>query len=107
MIFYEDGTTFSNQDGTPSEAPPTGVIVVLQTSAQGKNVLFIHKDYYCWEIRDDNEWCFAEVAGFWQYMFTYTGKDKAVLFGTWTSDDNFQKIWNEANRVWRELANGE
>jgi hypothetical protein len=106
IIFYEDGSTFSNEDGLPSEAPPLGVMVLLQRSAQDRIVLYTQKDYYCWGWRDSNEWVNCEPAGFWDYMFHHTGEQKAVLFGRWTTDDNYMKVWNEANRVWKELANG-
>ena len=107
MIFYDDGTTFSDKDGAPNEAPATGVIVVLQNDADGKNVLYIQKDYYVFGWRAPNEWVFTEFAGWMDYMYNYRGKDKAVIFGRWTSNENFEKIWQEANRVWRELADGE
>ena len=104
IVFYDDGTTFSNKDGTPCQAPPAGVIVLLQTDADGKNVLYTQRDYYCWEWRDKNEWVICDQAGYDDYRYNHTGEYKSTLFGRWTTNENYERIWNEANEVWRSLS---
>ena len=119
-IFYDDGSTFSSDDGNAWEAPAVGVLVLMQVDSEGKRVLYCKDDYYCWEWRYPNEWVPCNEDGKNDYLHHHRGP-KAVLFGRWTSNanmasiqakveqtigDKFKAVWLEANREWRELANG-
>lgn len=84
-IYYGDGSVYSEQDGSPFEAPTTNVQVIAQSdtsSATGR--ILIHtrltgEGYYCW--RDDGYgWDNHDQAGFFDYLFNYRGP-KAVIFG--------------------------
>lgn len=47
-VFYSDGSTFSDRDGGPSEAPKSGVQVVhVEDGRCGRRVLKL-VDYYVW-----------------------------------------------------------
>lgn len=107
LIFYDDGSTFSNLDGEPYDAPPVGVIVLLQVNANGRWVFYSQdtSKILCWEWRAKNEWVSCDLVGAIDYLYHHRGL-KAVLFGRWTSDENYEKIRLKADKVWRDLAHG-
>ncbi len=91
-IYYSNGTTFSNLDGNPEDAPPTGVICILQNPIKHGWMLLRNKDYY---LRlDDWEWVGCEADGFWQYMFKPGWK--CPKFGENVSDSIYEKIIKQA-----------
>lgn len=90
-IYYSDGSSFSNLEGKPEDAPPTGVICIKQLSAENKYELLALRDFYIWAGK---EWWLADASGFWQYMFK-PGK-KIVKFGTNVDDFTFERIMAEA-----------
>lgn len=46
-IWYTDGTTFSNKDGLPGEAPSAGVQAIAERRG-GRTILWIYGDLYAW-----------------------------------------------------------
>ena len=91
-IYYPD-STFSNLEGEPQDAPSTEVLCVKYLSKEGDWVIDAHKDYYCWNLEEE-EWWGCDAAGFWQYMFA-TGK-KVVKFGTSIPNDKFYRRMADA-----------
>jgi len=50
IIFYEDGSTFSDEDGEPADARKDGVVVVIVVDAPGVGRRMLHSaDFYCWQ----------------------------------------------------------
>lgn len=91
-IYYADNSTFSNLDGKPEDAPPVGVICILQNPPNHGWMLLRDKDYY---LRlDDSEWVGCEADGFWQYMFKPGWK--CPKFGENVSDDVYAKVIAQA-----------
>jgi hypothetical protein len=89
-IYYADGTTFDNTQGTPEDAPSIGVICIKHfIENEWRISAFV--DYY---IRENNEWWGADAPGFWQYMFR--PGFKVVKFGTNIPDEPFEKILAQA-----------
>ena len=105
LLFYTDGTIFTSHDGMPYDAPPVGIIVMIQENANGNWVLYQRDLAYVWGWRSENEWVPVDLVGILDYIFHHRGI-KSLVFGRWTSNKNFEKIWQEANKIWRELANG-
>ena len=105
QVFYDDHSIFTSNDGKPWEAPAVGALVLMQVDSTGKNVLYAKNDFYLWEWRSKNEWVASDIVGFWDYLYHHQGP-KAVLFGRWTSNENFEQVWQNANHIWREIANG-
>lgn len=119
MFFYDDGTTFSDTEGTPCQAPSKGALVLLQTNEKGNNVLYQRDVAYCWEWRAAGEWVPCDIVGCIDYLLNHTGEYKAVIFGRWTrninfetildhaekvADEKFDKAWTNATDVWREMS---
>lgn len=93
-IYYGDGTTYTDRDGSPFEAVSVGVQVVAVGSGNEKGYDLWHgKEGYYWS----NEWGWigCDQAGMWDYLMTYKGP-KAVLFGRSIRDDAFWKIVERA-----------
>lgn len=90
-IYYADGSIFSNLDGLPEDAPPTGVICIKQLSAENRWELQAISDYYIW---NGKEWWRADAPGFWLYMFR-PGL-KIVKFGENLQDFEFQRMMARA-----------
>lgn len=76
-IYYSDGSTFSDRDGPPFEAPQLDVQVVAM-HLDGRGFINHGKDAYYW--RPDIGWSGCDQAGLWDYLMFYRGP-KAVIFG--------------------------
>ncbi len=103
MVFYDDGSTFSSEQGMPWEAPAVGVLILLQVDGNGKWVQYMQQTAYCWEWRTLGEWVPCDAIGVMDYMFHHEGP-KAVLFGRWTSDTNYERIRRRADRMWLDIG---
>ena len=64
-IWYDNRTTFSDQDGAPEMAPGRGVICIVQDSERTGRVKLSGADYYIWK---ENQWFRADLFGLWDYL---------------------------------------
>lgn len=98
-IYYADGSTFSDRDGTPFEAPPAGAIVVAVEAANAQGFTLDHGDAnkgnFYW--RPDVGWQCCDMAGLWDYLLLYRGP-KAVLLGRSLRDSDFWAIIARAGK---------
>lgn len=106
MIFYDDGTVFTSDNGQPYNAPPSGALILIQEDADGKWVIYQKDAAYVWGWRSKDEWVPVDQIGIIDYLLNHRDV-KAILFGRWTSNENFDEIWEKANIVWRQMANGQ
>lgn len=77
VIFYDDGSSFSSDDGGPGDAPRDGVQVVSIANDRVGRVHWHQRDYYCWH---DNEWISRDIHGVMDYL-RQPGIEKIVLQG--------------------------
>lgn len=92
MVLYEDGSTFCSADGSPWEAPRTGVQIIAQSKDQ--------KDSDWYQINQFDNYYYEEDRGGWceaRDMMTVMlhlqrAKYPCVIFGSMLS-----------NRVWAAL----
>lgn len=91
-IFYFDGSTFSNLDGAPQDAPGLGVLAIKQVDGvlgyeilhgDGPRVI----DWYWWE---DRAWVSGDMAGLVQYLASPGWKK--VLAGRSVHNDTFRAV---------------
>lgn len=54
-IYYTDGTSFTDQDGSPEDAPAKGVALVLQQEGRCNRRVLKLRDWYRWCPRH-NRW---------------------------------------------------
>ena len=89
-IYYEDGTTFSDQDGKPKDAPGWGVQTIVQPHIESGRYLLPPYDYYLYR---DSRWIGVDVAGLTDHLL------KLGLLRL--NPDTRQKEWNAG--VWRAI----
>lgn len=90
-IFYGDGSTYSNEDGSIWDAPARDVQVIVQ---HHENVNWYSQtggDYYIWR---GNTWLGVDIFGLFDYLID--PGYKKVLFGRTISSVEFQSIFNKA-----------
>lgn len=77
-IYYDDGTTYDNEDGSPENAPKQGVISVVHKDKEVGRSITTQYDFYWWNY-DISQWYGGDIFGLWDYL-TQPG-EKIVLFG--------------------------
>lgn len=93
IVYYEDGSSFTSEDGGPGDAPRSGVQVVAVRDDQRTGRLLWHSaDWYCWHM---DEWVLRSDAGLYDYL-RQPGTEKIVLQARGTTYNNFIKIYNFA-----------
>lgn len=55
-IYYDDGSTFSDEDGFPHDAPPEGFIAVVSYYPDGERYILATWDFYCYDVDSDQWW---------------------------------------------------
>jgi hypothetical protein len=89
-IYYDDGSTFSDEDGPPEMAPGLGVqIIVDPHPSVGRRMLHSH-DYY-WH---GGGWQGGDIFGFWDYL--QRPGLKVVKFGRTIATAAFDAIYRRA-----------
>lgn len=87
-IYYEDGTTYSDRDGSPFDALPAGAEVIAYedpTSPTGFKLMHGKRGIFIW--RDDS-WHNVDDAGMWDYLLLTRGP-KAIVVGRTMRDPAF------------------
>ena len=98
-IYYTDGSTYSDRDGSPFDAPTDGVQIIAQEDpgpARGFQVDFknLHgKDFFVW----DESWACVDIVGLIQYIRRRVGTQKILLGEMCFRNDEFQKHLDRAS----------
>jgi hypothetical protein len=92
-IFYGDGTTYSDSDGTAWDAPPVNVQALVVNDPQHGWYCCRADDFY-WYIPEEDRWYSGERFGMFDYL-TQPGMKK-IVFGRSIPDDEYQTILNRA-----------
>lgn len=85
-VWYGDGSSFSDEDGLPEEAPGFNVQVITQENEQSGRYNQCLDDYY---IFRDGRWFGVDFVGFLDYVVNELG---AVKLGRTLTNEKFQKI---------------
>lgn len=88
-IFYDDGTTYSDQDGNVEDAPGLGIIVIVMESVEHGRFQQARYDYYVWKAEED-AWVGCDLNGKWDY--DQQPGWKKTLFGRTISNARFDSI---------------
>jgi len=89
IIWYDDGSSFTSEDGQPYEAPRDGVQVVAVEHPNAGRLLWHSADYYCWQ---DSEWVPRSLIGLMDYL-RKSGAEKIVLQGRATAYKKFTDVY--------------
>jgi len=89
-IYYGDGSTFTNLQGSPDEAPPFGVQFILQLCDEGRWRETLHEaDYFV--MGEDDVWIGSDITGILDrlaHRIPFSG----FLVGRWIGHDAFMKL---------------
>jgi hypothetical protein len=94
VIWYADGSSFSNLDGEPHEAPRWGALCIAAYSGEHGRMIWHGTDYYGWI----GEWVSFDAAGLLDYLGNHPGPTKIVLIGRHVPPDVFHKVYSLAER---------
>jgi hypothetical protein len=91
IIYYGDGTEYSNQDGSVFDAPARNVQVIAQEDPDTGQTFARSSDYYWWT---DAGW----HSGDWFGLFDYLVEPgpKKVLFGRTIGNREYEAILQKA-----------
>ena len=86
-ILYGDGSTFSNLDGEPWEAPKENVQAVFRKEEiTGVTTEPSDAGYWIWK---DDCWFGVDLAGYWDYRFHHMAPQTAV-YGRYIRDEQWE-----------------
>lgn len=97
VIWYDDWSSFSSEDGEPWEAPRENVICIAVASIECGRYILGEVDWYCWHFEDD-QWVPHNRSGMQQYL-RRPGKEKVVIEGYWVTKERYGKIRSHALKV--------
>jgi hypothetical protein len=92
-IYYGDDSTFSDEDGDPSQAPALDVQVVAVADETVGRFFYSQRDYY-WYDTDGGVWYAADLFGLWDYLARPGWK--RVLFGRTRPRAEFEAVFRQA-----------
>lgn len=94
-IYYGDGSTYSDRDGPPQDAPGRDVQVIARKYDNPRGFSLMHgKDAFVWR---NEGWCAVDIAGLWDYLLNYPGWQK-VIFGRNAPDKVYKDIVGKAGK---------
>lgn len=88
-IYYDDGSRFTDEDGSAFEAPRTGVQIIAQADPSMGWELVSSADYYYFEP-DRRGWYVADLFTVWDVLIR--APRPLILFGRMVSEDEFRAI---------------
>jgi hypothetical protein len=89
-VWYNNGTTFSNEDGLPEEAPLDGIQIIVEWLDNGQRHYHYGRDFYIWT---GDRWNHGYQREFDTWVRNLL---KQIKYGYCTSDENYEKIIKEA-----------
>ncbi len=93
-IWYDDGTTFSNEEGNPEDAPIDGVQAILQWLPLGNYNIIPSSDYYWWL---DDRWVYGNSNGLERFLRKRDKIAPIIIYGRWTSSNMWQQAQKEVH----------
>lgn len=85
-LYYDDGTTFSSEDGAPDEAPLDGVVGVGEEDDTGRRQTYWGADYYFWT---GDGWAGGNIADLERWLRRVLPQLK---YGRWAPQTLWQKV---------------
>jgi hypothetical protein len=92
-IYYGDGSTYSNEDGSPFAAPPDNVQAVVYVDKEHGRIINAMRDFYWW-VEAENEWWGGDLFGVWDYL--RQPGPKKVIFARSVNHAQYNAVIKEA-----------
>jgi hypothetical protein len=93
-IFYDDGSTFDNEQGAPYDAPGLGVICIVKMDTQSGRGILSGFDYY---LYIDIEWMGADLFGLLDHVLNRFAHLRGVCAGRTIDNGTYQLILRRAH----------
>ncbi|MHA2066384.1 MAG: hypothetical protein ACXABY_18590 [Candidatus Thorarchaeota archaeon] len=87
-IYYDDGTTFSNEEGTPESAPLDGVLCIVEKQDQVQ--VYYGFDFYYWT---GENWAAGYQAALERWL---RGVLPDLKYGRWTRTSIYKQAMKAA-----------
>lgn len=94
VIFYEDGSSFSDLDGPPELAPRMYVQCIAIADISCGHYTIAEMNFYAWH---EDQWVPHDISGLLQYLAA-PGKEKIVLQGYWIDRKVFSRLRSAAKK---------
>lgn len=93
-IFYDDGSTFSIEEGRPEDAPPLGFICAVGYDEANRRYIMHGWDHYCWDI-ESQQWWGMDMCG----LFDRLTRNKVFAYkqGRTVTKDRFTELMQLAH----------
>lgn len=92
-IYYDTGVTYSDVDGDPFNAPGRGVQLIAHQNIQVGRMFQLKNDFYWWV--EHKGWLGGDLFGLYDYLLD--NGPKKVIFGKVLTNEDFQKIYKQAD----------
>lgn len=92
-IHYDDGSTFSDEDGVPDETRAYGVLAIAQSDTQVGRVIIHDKEFYVYR-QDFGYWVGSDRRGIFDALLRRV--PIVVCEGRTVSDKDFRIAWAKA-----------
>ncbi len=92
-IWYDNGKTFSSEDGPADEAPLDGVQVIVEKRSDRDSIVHQGRDYYFW---NGENWVSGDIGSLEKWLRDVLPNLK---HGRWSKDSIFEKAMEEV-RDW-------
>lgn len=96
IIWYADGSTFSNLDGAPHQAPRCDALCIAAYSGAHGRMIWHGTDYFIWETQFGGEWVSVDREGLSDYL-DRPGDVKIRIRGRHVPPDVFWVIYHRAD----------
>ena len=96
-IYYGDGSTFDNLEGSAFDAPARDCQMIAVADADHGWQLCRSNDYY-WFLPAQESWQGGDIFGLWDYLIE--PGPKRVLFGRTIPNAEFRAIWDRCSAEW-------
>ena len=90
-IYYGDGSTYSDEDGDPFDAPALNVQCIVHADKAVGRMIRAKCDFY-WLVKEG--WHGGDIFGMWDYLAS-SGRKK-VIFGRSIETDQYQTVLKSA-----------
>ncbi len=94
VIYYADGSSFSDLDGPPEAAPRCYVQCIAVANIGCGHYVLGEQNFYCWH---DDQWVPHDTSGLYQYLAA-PGKEKIVLQGYWMDRTKYFQMRKRARQ---------
>ena len=92
-IYYAGGATFSDEDGSPADAPGQGALIIaMANESTGRDLLHL-ADYYLFK---GERWIGLDLFGLLDHVLNLLGEVEGVVAGRTVSDAEYRAAYMRA-----------